>query len=80
MNKLARYGEALRIPEADAAFTRAMDAQREADKAIFGGGFFLSASAAAEKAAAEKAAATRWQLSDRERALIASLGTVAPNG
>ena len=90
MNKLARYGEALRIPEADAAFTRAMDAQREADKAIFGGGFFLSASAAAEKAAAEKAAAekaaaekaaaTRWQLSDRERALIATLGTVAPNG
>ena len=29
---------------------------------------------AAEKAAAEKAAATRWPLSDRERALIASMG------
>lgn len=80
MNKLARYGEDLRIREADALFTRAMDAQREVDKAIFGGGFFLSASAAAEKAAAEKAAATRWQLSDRERALIANLGTVAPHG
>ena len=80
MNKLARYGENLQIPEADALFTRAMDAQREADKAIFGGGFFLSTSAAAEKAAAEKAAATRWQLSDRERALIANLGTVAPHG
>ena len=85
MNKLARYGEDLRIREADALFTRAMDAQREVDKAIFGGGFFLSASAAAEKAAAEKAAAekaaaTRWQLSDRERVLIANLGTVAPHG
>ena len=29
--------------------------------------------AAAEKAAAEKAAETRWQLSDRERAIIAKL-------
>ena len=74
MNKLAKYGQALRISAADAVFIRALDAQKEQGKAIFGGGFLLSASAAAEKAAAEKAAALRWTLSDRERTLIASLG------
>lgn len=74
INKLAKYGQALRIPASDASFCRALDAQKEQDKAIYGGGFLLSAKAAAEKAAAEKAAATRWTLSDRERTLIASLG------
>ena len=85
MNKLAKYGQTLRIPEAATAFTRALDSQREMDKAIFGGGFLLSTKAAAEKAAAEKAAAEkaaahRWQLSDRERDLIAGLDAEAPNG
>ena len=80
MNKLAKYGQTLRIPEASTAFTRALDSQREMDKAIFGGGFLLSTKAAAEKAAAEKAAAHRWQLSDRERDLIAGLDAGAPNG
>lgn len=31
--------------------------------------------AAAEKAAAEKAAAHKWELSDRERAIVKKLGT-----
>ena len=75
MNKLAKYGQTLRIPEKSAAFTRALDSQREMDKAIFGGGFLLS-----EKAAAEKAAAHRWQLSDRERELIAQLDKEATDG
>ena len=74
MNKLAKYGEALQFYERDCLFTRAMDAQREDEKAIFGGGFYLSNQAAAEKAAAEKAAAHRWQLSERELHLIAELG------
>ena len=74
INKLAKYGQALRISSGDAAFCRALDAQKEQGKAIYGGGFLLSAEAAAEKAAAEKAAALRWSLSDRERTLIASLG------
>ena len=52
--------------------------QKEADKALYGGGFLLSEKAAAEKAAAEKAAAekaaaTRWPLSERERAIIKRL-------
>ncbi len=79
INKLAKYGQALRISAGDAAFCRALDAQKEQGKTIYGAGFLLSAEAAAEKAAAEKAAAEkaaalRWSLSDRERALIASLG------
>ena len=46
---------------------------------IFGGGFLLSERAAAERAtaeraAAERAAAKRWELSDRELAIVAKLG------
>ena len=74
INKLTKYGQTLRIRAEDAVFVRALDSQKEQGKAIYGGGFLLSASAAAEKAAAEKAAALRWSLSDRERTLIASLG------
>ena len=71
---LAKYGVALRIRAEDASFTRALDAQKAEDKAIFGAGFLLSKKAAAEKAAAEKAAARRWQLSDRELQIIEDLG------
>ena len=94
MNRLCKYGQAMRIPASDASFIRALDAQKEAGKAIYGGGFLLSEKAAAEKAAAEKAAAEKaaaekaaaekaaaekaaalkWQLSDREREIIAKLG------
>ena len=79
INKLTKYGQTLRIRAEDAVFVRALDSQKEQGKAIYGGGFLLSASAAAEKAAAEKAAAEkaaalRWSLSERERTLIASLG------
>ena len=58
--------------------------QCEKKKTIYGGGFLLSEKAAAEKAAAEKAAAEKaaaekvnaivWELSDREREIIKSLG------
>ena len=74
LTKLSKYGQILRIPEADCSFARALDAQREAGKAIFGGGFLISQKAAAEKAAAEKTAAVKWSLSDREREVIAGLG------
>ena len=84
MNKLAKYGEPLRFYENDCLFTRAMDAQRDTDKTIFGSGFYLSNAAAAEKAAAEKAAAEkaaahRWQLSARELQLISALGQEKAN-
>ena len=75
---------ALRIPASDASFARALDAQREQGKAIYGASFLLSEKAAAEKAAAEKAAAEKaaaekaaahvWELSDREKTIVAALG------
>ena len=70
---------ALRIPASDASFARALDAQREQGKTIYGASFLLSEKAAAEKAAAEKAAAEKreqfvWELSDREKAIVAALG------
>ena len=85
MNKLAKYGQALRIREGDTSFIRTLDAQRELDKSIFGGGFLLSEKAAAEKAAAEKAAAEkaaahRWTLSERELEIVAQLGKRPADG
>ena len=70
---------ALKILPEDACFTRELDAQKAQGKTVYGGAFLLSEKAAAEKAAAEKAAAEKreqfvWQLSEREAALVASLG------
>ena len=58
---------------------RQLDAQAGAGKTIFGGGLLLSERAAAERAAAERAAAERaaatvWELSERERRMVAALG------
>ena len=65
---------ALRIPASDASFARALDAQREQGKAIYGASFLLSEKAAAENAAAEKREQFVWELSDREKAIVAALG------
>ena len=89
MNKLAKWGQPLRIADGEAVFVRALDAQRESGKAIYGGGFLLCSKAAAEKAAAEKAAAekaaagdpdTCWELSARELELIAQMDSEAAHG
>lgn len=77
--KFVKYGAHFRVPETDAVFIRAMDEQRQEDKAIFGGGFLLSKEAAAEKAAAEKAAARKWTLTERELALQMTLGGDSKN-
>ena len=76
---LSKYGQDLKINRKDAEMIRALDMQKEQDKAIYGGGYLLSEKAAAEKAAAEKAAAekaaaTVWLLSDREKEIVKSLG------
>lgn len=81
---IVKHGVSLRLSASDVAFTRALDAQREKNKAIFGAGFLLSEKAAAEKTAAERAAAERaaaekataekWQLSEREWEIVHSLG------
>ena len=93
IRKIARY-ENLKIAPNDAVFIRALDAQRDHGKGIYGTAFLLSEKTAAEKAAAEKAAAEKaaaekaaaekaaaekaaahvWELSDREKAIVAALG------
>ena len=79
IQKIARYGQTLKIKQSDCFFIRSIDSQKKHGKSIYGSGFLLSEKAAAEKAAAEKAAAekanaTFWPLSERERMIIASLG------
>ena len=71
---ISRHGVELKIRAQDTCFIRALDAQKQTEgRAIYGAGFLLSDSAAAEKAAAEKANARAWELSDREREIIAKL-------
>ena len=74
LNYLSNHGTELRIKSKDCRFIRALDAQRQVKKAIFGSGFLLSEKAAAEKAAAEKAGATFWPLSENEKEIIKALG------
>ena len=60
----------LRIRRCEATRIASLDAMDAAGKSgIFGYGYLL-----AERAAAERAAAERWQLSDRERAMVSMLG------
>ena len=66
--RLSRYGIPFEVAVGQSCAISSLDSQRESKKAIYGKGYLVS-----EKAAAEKAAATRWTLSDRERAIIAKL-------
>ena len=75
---ICKHGVGLTIYPDECERIGQLDSQKEADKALYGGGFLLSEKAAAEKAAAEKAAAEkaaahRWPLSERERAIIKRL-------
>ena len=74
MQRWAHYGINFSVKKKDCVFVSKLDAQSAHGKTIFGGGLLLSEKAAAEKAAAEKADAIIWQLSDRERAIVAKLG------
>lgn len=72
VQRWCHYGVPYELKREDAVFIRALDSQRKAGKAIFGGGFLLSA-----RAAAERAAAKRWELSEREKRLAAGLPSIA---
>ena len=83
---MATHGVDLVIKEEDTHFTRALDAQKENGRAIFGAGFLLSDKAAEAKAEANTKAvqnaaeeqgkkSTTWQLSKREQDIIAKLNT-----
>ena len=77
---LSKYEQRLEVSRNDAMFIRALDAQKEYDKGIYGGALLLSERAAAERAAAERASATVWKLSERELEIVKSLGGEADNG
>ena len=81
---MAAHGTSIEISEKDVYFIRSLDSQKETGKGLFGSGFLLSKKAseeksvayqaAADKAAAEKIETNIWQLSDREREIVKSLG------
>jgi hypothetical protein len=88
VQRYSKYGVSFAVMPEQCHFTRALDSQRSAGKAIFGSGYLLSEKAAAEKAAAEKAAAEkaaaekaaaekaaakRWSLSDAEKEIVRGL-------
>ena len=69
IQKIAKYGQALKIKKTDCVIISELDEQKAEGKAIYGKGLLLS-----EKAAAEKAAARVWKLSDRELKIVKRLG------
>ena len=78
VQKYSKYGIPYAVKRSDCIRIRSLDAQSAAKKSIFGNGLLLSEKAAAEKAAAEKAAAEKaaahvWELSDREKELVAMI-------
>ena len=83
------YGVDFRVRKGHAWQIGALDAQKEYDKAIYGSGFLLSEAAKADAEAAKALEAAKafgedvevepdgsvvWRLSDRERAIVESLG------
>ncbi len=72
--RFSKYGVNFKALKSETVGVSALDAQKEVGKAIYGKGYLLSEKAAAEKAAAEKAAAERWELSEREKAIVKNLG------
>ena len=71
---MAAHGTSIEIEAKDVHFIRALDSQKESGKGLFGSGFLLSERATSEKAAAEKIDENIWELSDREREIVKSLG------
>lgn len=69
LQRYSRYGVKFSVSPSDCIPISALDSQREAGKSIYGTGLLLS-----ERAAAERAAAETWELSEREREMIAALG------
>ena len=69
LQRYSKYGVLFEVRRSDCVRVSKLDAQKERGKAIFGSGLLMSDSKAAEKAAADV-----WELSDRERAIVAALG------
>ena len=82
--RYSKYGVEFGVGPAECAFARALDAQKEAGKSIYGSGYLLSGRAAAQREQAERAVlarggvnfsgALKWPLSERERKVVEALG------
>ena len=78
IGRFSRYGAEFRVERGKAMLIAKLDAQREAGKTIFGAGVLLSdgaakAAAMADAAARRDAEPVRWELSERERQIVAEL-------
>ena len=79
VQKYVELGIHIEIDKGDVYHCGGLDSQKKHKKGLFGSGFLLSEQATAEKLAAEKLAAEKdntitWELSDREKIIIKSLG------
>lgn len=77
ISNLSNNGVEFALKKEECHFTRALDQQKENGKGIYGSGYLISDSAAARLAQAEQDAQAEppivWELSDREREIIAGL-------
>lgn len=88
LQKYSKYGVDFSVSRSECVRISALDAQRDAGKAVFGSGLLLSNKAAERKAKAQAEYIRRstmskiseedtttvfWELSDREKALVSSL-------
>ena len=68
LSYFSKYGSDFKVSKQESVKIACLDAQKDRQKGLFGGGYLIS-----EKAAAEKAAAIVWELSDREKEIIKGL-------
>ena len=77
--QFSRYGVDFRVGVNESKHIRALDAQKEKDKAVFGSAYLLSEAKKqekekAEREKAEREKAERWELSEREMEIVRQLG------
>lgn len=89
LQRWSKYGISYRLNKEDCVRISALDSMKEAGKAIYGGGYLLSDEAAKARAKAEQEAmenaiaaggggTRQWEISERERRTINSLGDQQP--
>ena len=74
LERFSKNGVHFEVRRSDCVRVSKLDYQKEHGKGIFGSGLLMSDGKAAEKAAAEKAANYVWELSEREKEIVRSLG------
>lgn len=75
LGKITSRGAELKLAAKDCFYVHDLDGMKEAGKGLYGGGYLLSAAAAAETIKAmEQKETVKIQLSDRERAICEKLG------